>query len=50
MTVLALSGWGQPADLERATQAGFDGHLVKPVAPDVLARTIEHVLASGKAR
>jgi len=49
MTVLALSGWGQPADMERATQSGFDGHLVKPVSPDVLARTIEHVLASGKA-
>lgn len=33
---IALSGYGQPADRERALAAGFDRYLVKPVAPDVL--------------
>ena len=49
MTVVALTGWGQPADLQRAAEAGFDGHLVKPVAPDVLARTIEELRAAKRA-
>lgn len=43
--ILALSGWGQAADMERAAEAGFDGHMVKPVAPDVLVRTIEQAVA-----
>ncbi|HEY5803448.1 MAG TPA: ATP-binding protein [Lysobacter sp.] len=34
--LIALTGWGQPADRERAFAAGFDHHLVKPVAIPVL--------------
>ncbi|MFL6593488.1 MAG: PAS domain-containing protein [Luteimonas sp.] len=34
--LVALTGWGQAADRERAFAAGFDHHLVKPVAIDVL--------------
>jgi PAS domain S-box-containing protein len=34
--LIALTGWGQAADRERAFAAGFDHHLVKPVAIDVL--------------
>ncbi|WP_137174252.1 ATP-binding protein [Massilia sp. HP4] len=33
---IALSGYGQPQDRERALAAGFDRYLVKPVAPGVL--------------
>jgi PAS domain S-box-containing protein len=29
--VVAVSGWGQPADKERALEAGFDRHYSKPV-------------------
>lgn len=29
--LIALTGWGQPADREASAQAGFDAHLVKPV-------------------
>lgn len=29
--LVALTGWGQPADKMRAAEAGFDGHLVKPL-------------------
>ncbi len=30
--LVALTGYGQPQDRERALQAGFDHHLVKPVS------------------
>lgn len=30
-TVVAVTGWGQPQDLQRAREAGFDHHMVKPV-------------------
>ena len=36
-TVIAITGYGQEADRRRALEAGFDQHLVKPVAPDQLA-------------
>jgi len=28
--IIALTGWGQEADRQRAREAGFDHHLVKP--------------------
>jgi CheY-like chemotaxis protein/anti-sigma regulatory factor (Ser/Thr protein kinase) len=37
MRIVALSGYGQQADRERAAQAGFDDYLVKPVDPTVLS-------------
>jgi CheY-like chemotaxis protein len=37
-SVVALTGWGQEADKERAREAGFDAHLVKPVESAALAR------------
>ena len=33
MTLVALTGWGQDADRNRAKEAGFDSHLIKP--PDL---------------
>ena len=37
ITLVALTGYGHPEDTERATAAGFDAHLTKPVALDRLA-------------
>jgi two-component system, sensor histidine kinase len=34
--LVALTGYGQASDRERASQAGFDAHFVKPVDLDVL--------------
>jgi CheY-like chemotaxis protein len=34
--LVAVSGYGQPADVERALAAGFDAHLTKPVAIEAL--------------
>ena len=38
--LIALTGWGQERDRQRTSEAGFDAHLVKPVDPEVLRRTI----------
>src|SRR6185503_16618873 len=35
--LIALTGYGQPEDRQRATEAGFDDMLVKPVDPSALA-------------
>ena len=37
MVLTALTGWGQETDRQRSQAAGFDYHLVKPVAPSALA-------------
>ncbi|WP_199361131.1 response regulator [Luteimonas sp. MC1750] len=36
--IVAVTGWGQPADRERTREAGFDEHLVKPPRLDAVQR------------
>jgi len=36
IALIALTGYGQPADQRRALSAGFDLHLVKPIDLQVL--------------
>ena len=31
VTLVALTGWGQEEDRRRSEEAGFDGHMIKPV-------------------
>jgi len=38
--LIAVSGYGQPKDRERARAAGFDEHLIKPVSSVSVARAI----------
>jgi len=38
--LVAFSGWGMEADKQRATEAGFDHHLTKPVAPAAVREVI----------
>ncbi|MCK6546155.1 PAS domain-containing protein, partial [Myxococcota bacterium] len=38
VTLVALTGYGQPADRERALDAGFDDHMVKPISVDRLVK------------
>jgi signal transduction histidine kinase len=38
MRLVALTGYGQRADIERAARAGFDVHLTKPATLDDLGR------------
>lgn len=48
-TVLAaLTGWGQPEDRRRTTEAGFDHHLLKPLELSVLEGVIASVASGGR--
>ncbi len=40
LRLVALTGYGQEDDRRRSAEAGFDEHLVKPVAPEVLLRSL----------
>jgi signal transduction histidine kinase len=46
LTLIALTGWGQQQDRDRTADAGFDAHLVKPVAEAQLFRAL--ALAGGE--
>jgi CheY-like chemotaxis protein/two-component sensor histidine kinase len=39
--LVAVTGWGQTEDKERAFGAGFDHHLTKPVDPDQLEQLLQ---------
>jgi CheY-like chemotaxis protein len=41
--LVAVTGYGQAADKARASAAGFDEHLVKPVSLDVLDAALERL-------
>jgi PAS domain S-box-containing protein len=41
MILVALTGWGGERDRQRGLEAGFDGHLTKPVPPEQLEQLIE---------
>jgi two-component system CheB/CheR fusion protein len=43
VTLVALTGWGQPNDRIRSADAGFDHHLVKPVAFATLTEILRPV-------
>jgi signal transduction histidine kinase/ActR/RegA family two-component response regulator len=47
VTLVALTGWGQEADRRRATEAGFDHHLTKPVDPHALNDLLASVAAGA---
>ena len=46
MIIVALTGWGQDADRQRTSEAGFRDHLVKPVDPAELIRLLSVYPAS----
>jgi CheY-like chemotaxis protein len=41
LKLVAITGYGQPDDVSRASEAGFDAHLVKPLDFSLLRRTLE---------
>ena len=47
--LIALTGWGQATDKERAMAAGFDRHLVKPVDADILSALLEATLRERRS-
>ena len=48
--LVALTGYGSPEDRRRTAQAGFDAHLVKPVAVDQLLPFLQVVPPAEPAR
>jgi CheY-like chemotaxis protein len=54
VTLLALTGFGQPDDRQKALDAGFDEHLVKPLdyqeLISVIRGSIGNEIAGGEAR
>jgi signal transduction histidine kinase len=42
LTLIAATGWGQDADRQRASDAGFDHHLVKPIEFNALIELLHH--------
>jgi len=49
MVLIALTGWGQEEDRRRSREAGFDGHLVKPVDYLALLELLSSLAPSGVA-
>jgi PAS domain S-box-containing protein len=47
--IVALTGWGQDEDKRRSAEAGFNGHLVKPVEPAALDRLLTELEAPTAA-
>jgi signal transduction histidine kinase len=45
-TIVAVTGWGQPHDVQSAREAGFDHHLVKPVDMDALMQVVGSCVAA----
>jgi CheY-like chemotaxis protein len=48
--MVALTGWGMEEDRRRTGEAGFEHHLVKPVAPDQLRAILKAVGDTLRAR
>jgi PAS domain S-box-containing protein len=40
VVIVAVTGWGQDDDRRKSREAGFDGHLVKPVDYDALRKLL----------
>ncbi len=50
VVIVALTGWGQDRDKQRAVEAGFDAHLTKPADPVQLERILtDTVVSAGRA-
>jgi CheY-like chemotaxis protein/anti-sigma regulatory factor (Ser/Thr protein kinase) len=49
ITLIAVTGYGQPEDRQRSKEAGFDTHLVKPVSQSLLSGLIAASRASDQA-
>ena len=50
LVLVATTGWGQDEDRRRSTEAGFDRHLVKPVAIAALREVLEAPPRASKPR
>ena len=50
IVMIALTGWGQDDDRRKSQEAGFNGHLVKPVDYDNLLELLRKLTSGSKTR
>jgi CheY-like chemotaxis protein len=50
LAMIAVTGFGRAADRQRSLDAGFDFHLVKPVAPRALIELLQDMAARPRSR
>ncbi len=43
VALVAMTGWGMEEDKQRATHAGFDRHMVKPVDAQLLIKLLPEI-------
>ena len=48
IVIIALTGWGQEDDRRKSQEAGFDGHLVKPVDYEKLLELLASLTNDSK--
>ncbi|EMI22504.1 multi-sensor hybrid histidine kinase [Rhodopirellula maiorica SM1] len=46
LTIIAMTGNGQPEDIQQAYEAGFDRHLVKPASIQILRQVFDEITAT----
>lgn len=50
VVVVAVTAYSMPDDRKRVREAGFDGHLTKPIEPERVVGQIEAFIAEGRRR
>jgi CheY-like chemotaxis protein len=50
VVLVALTGWGQEDDRRQSKEAGFDGHLVKPVDQSELEELLRKIAVSREGQ
>ena len=50
LVVIAVTAYSMPDDRRRVAEAGFDGHLTKPITPETVVGQIERFIAGGRRR
>jgi len=50
IVIIALTGWGQEDDRRRSQEAGFNGHLVKPIDYEKLLELLSELTRSSETR
>jgi CheY-like chemotaxis protein len=48
VVVIALTAYSMPDDRKRVREAGFDGHLTKPIEPERVVGQVEAFVAAGR--
>ena len=48
VVVIAVTAYSMPDDRKRVAEAGFDGHLTKPITPETVVGQIERFIARGR--